>query len=243
VVRPPLVSFDGVTLAYGGASVLEGVSLLIEEGDAVGLVGPNGSGKTTFLRALLGLLAPQRGKIERDSARRFAYVPQAEDLNFFWPLTVREAVELAAKSRRVFGRADGREKALAARWMERTGVAPIAGKLLREVSGGQRQRTILAQALSEEPDVLVLDEPTKGFDPVNRRLLMEIIDDCQKQGATVVMVTHQMEEVERLCDRILLLKDGRAKEYGTLASVRKKYDGAHMDDIFVKIYEETGGDE
>jgi ABC-2 type transport system ATP-binding protein len=72
---------------------------------------------------------------------------------------------------------------------------------------------------------------------------MEIIDDCQKQGATVVMVTHQMEEVERLCDRILLLKDGRAKEYGTLASVRKKYDGAHMDDIFVKIYEETGGDE
>ena len=87
-----------------------------------------------------------------------------------------------------------------------------------------------------DPELLILDEPTKGFDPVNRRLLMNIIEERRKAGATVIFVTHQMEEVERLCDRLILLKDGRAAAYGTLAEVKKQFGGASMDDIFVKVY-------
>ena len=87
-----------------------------------------------------------------------------------------------------------------------------------------------------DPELLILDEPTKGFDPVNRRLLMNIIEDHQKKGATVIYITHQMEEVERLCDRILLLKDGNAAAYGTVKEVRKRYNNKSLDDIFIEIY-------
>ena len=84
--------------------------------------------------------------------------------------------------------------------------------------------------------LLILDEPTKGFDPVNRRLLMDIIEEYQQKGATVVMITHQMEEVERLCDRIILLKDGTSYAYGTVADVKKKFGGKSLDDIFLEVY-------
>lgn len=87
-----------------------------------------------------------------------------------------------------------------------------------------------------DPELLILDEPTKGFDPVNRRLLMNIIEERKKSGATIVFVTHHMEEVERLCDRAILLKDGTARAYGTIAAIKKEFGGASMDDIFVKVY-------
>ena len=87
-----------------------------------------------------------------------------------------------------------------------------------------------------DPELLILDEPTKGFDPVNRRLLMEIIEEHQKKGATVIMITHQMEEVERLCDRIILLKDGVARAYGSVKEVRKKFNNRSLDDIFLSVY-------
>ena len=87
-----------------------------------------------------------------------------------------------------------------------------------------------------DPELLILDEPTKGFDPVNRRLLMSVIEERQQAGATIIFVTHQMEEVERLCDRAILLKDGRAVEYGTIQQIKQKHGGKSLDDIFVEIY-------
>jgi ABC-2 type transport system ATP-binding protein len=86
------------------------------------------------------------------------------------------------------------------------------------------------------PELLIMDEPAKGFDPVNRRLLMNIIEEQRKAGATIIYVTHQMEEVERLCDRLILLKDGQAAAYGTLEEVKSQFGGASMDDIFVQVY-------
>jgi ABC-type multidrug transport system ATPase subunit len=87
-----------------------------------------------------------------------------------------------------------------------------------------------------DPELLIMDEPAKGFDPVNRRLLMNIIEEQRKAGATIIYVTHQMEEVERLCDRLILLKDGQAAAYGTLEEVKSQFGGASMDDIFVQVY-------
>ena len=107
---------------------------------------------------------------------------------------------------------------------------------LDKLSGGQQQKIQLGVTIMGDPELLILDEPTKGFDPVNRRLLMNIIEERRKAGATIIYVTHQMEEVERLCDRLILLKDGRAAAYGTLAEVKKQFGGASMDDIFVKVY-------
>ena len=94
-----------------------------------------------------------------------------------------------------------------------------------------------------DPELLILDEPTKGFDPVNRRLLMEIIEEKHKAGAAIIMITHYMDEVERLCDHILLLKDGKSRAYGTVAEVRKKFNNKSLEQIFVDIYGEDSKEE
>ena len=114
-------------------------------------------------------------------------------------------------------RSEARSKSLA--FLERVGLADKAKTRLDKLSGGQQQKVQLGITIINDPELIILDEPTKGFDPVNRRLLMEIIEEHQAKGATVVMITHQMDEVERLCDRILLLKDGVAHAYGTVSTV------------------------
>lgn len=120
-----------------------------------------------------------------------------------------------------FGRVEGLDRIAAKNWsleyLERVALADKASSRLDKLSGGQQQKIQLGVTIMIEPELLTLDEPTKGFDPVNRRLLMDTIGEQKAQGATVVMVTHQMEEVERLCDRVILLKDGAAEAYGTIA--------------------------
>ena len=131
-------------------------------------------------------------------------------------------------------RLDARQTSLD--FLKRVDLLDKAKTRLDKLSGGQQQKVQLGITVIDNPELLILDEPTKGFDPVNRRLLMEIIEEHQAKGATVVMITHQMEEVERLCDRILLLKDGTAHAYGTVANVRKQFGGKSLDDIFVQVY-------
>ena len=120
--------------------------------------------------------------------------------------------------------------------LQRVNLADKATTRLDKLSGGQQQKVQLGITIMNDPELLILDEPTKGFDPVNRRLLMEIIEEHQAKGATVIMITHQMEEVERLCDRVILLKDGVARAYGTVAAIRKQFGGKSLDDIFLSVY-------
>ena len=115
-------------------------------------------------------------------------------------------------------------------------LADKANTQLDKLSGGQQQKIQLGVTIMGDPELLIMDEPAKGFDPVNRRLLMNIIEEQRKAGATIIYVTHQMEEVERLCDRLILLKDGQAAAYGTLEEVKSQFGGASMDDIFVQVY-------
>jgi ABC-2 type transport system ATP-binding protein len=107
--------------------------------------------------------------------------------------------------------------------LERVGLADKATTRLDKLSGGQQQKIQLGVTIMNEPELLILDEPTQGFDPVNRRLLMDLIDEQKRSGSTVIMVTHQMDEVERLCDRVILLKDGVAAAYGTVEEVQDAF--------------------
>ena len=120
------------------------------------------------------------------------------------------------------------------RFLERVNLSDKASTQLDKLSGGQQQKIQLGVTIMGDPELLIMDEPAKGFDPVNRRLLMNIIEEQRKAGATIIYVTHQMEEVERLCDRLILLKDGQAAAYGTLEEVKSQFGGASMDDIFVQ---------
>ena len=139
-----------------------------------------------------------------------------------------------------FGQLKGMSSEQARSWsldyLKRVELSDKANTRLDKLSGGQQQKIQLGITIMADPELLILDEPTKGFDPVNRRLLMDIIEDHQQKGATVIYITHQMEEVERLCDRILLLKNGRAAVYGSVRDVRKRFDGKDLDSIFIQIY-------
>ena len=211
-------------------------------GEVFGFLGSNGSGKTTTLRALLGLYEPTAGELLVDGKPyavedgvKLGYLPEERGL-----YKKEKVIDTMIYFGRLKGLSQEEARDFSIKYLERVGLSDKAKTRLDKLSGGQQQKIQLGVTIMGDPELLILDEPTKGFDPVNRRLLMNIIEERQKAGATVVFVTHQMEEVERLCDKVVLLKDGNAVEYGTVADIRKKYGGKSLDDIFVKIY---GGEE
>jgi len=237
----PLVTIDHFRMEFGNQTVINDLSFDIKKGETFGLLGANGSGKTTVIRALLGIYQPSAGELlingkgyTVDSGIRLGYLP--EERGLYKKETVMTVMTY-------FGRLKGMTRKAAEQWslsyLERVGLAHKATVRLDKLSGGQQQKVQLGVTVMNDPELLILDEPTKGFDPVNRRLLMNIIEEHQRAGATVIFVTHQMEEVERLCDRIILLKDGAASAYGSIDQVKKKYHGASLDDIFVSIYGDT----
>jgi ABC-2 type transport system ATP-binding protein len=135
--------------------------------------------------------------------------------------------ESVLSSMTYFGRLKGLSAAAARKWsldyLERVGLGDKAKSKVEQLSGGQQQKIQLGVTIMNRPGLLILDEPTKGFDPVNRRLLMDILEELSTAGTTTVLVTHQMEEVERLCDRVMLLKDGRRRLFGTVDEVKSEF--------------------
>jgi len=123
-------------------------------------------------------------------------------------------------------------------FLERVELADKANTKIKKLSGGQQQKIQLGVAIMGNPKLLVLDEPTKGLDPINRKLLLDIVDELQQQGTAVIYITHLMEEVERLAHRLLILKDGEAHAYGTVAEVKEEFKSESIEDIFVEIYKE-----
>lgn len=233
-----IITIDHFRMDFGKKTVIKDLSFTVKKGETFGLLGSNGSGKTTTIRALLGIYQATAGQLlinnqhyTVDGKTRLGYLP--EERGLYKKETVIDIMVY-------FGQLKGMEKDEAREWslrfLKRIGLGDKAKTRLDKLSGGQQQKVQLGVTIMNNPELLILDEPTKGFDPVNRRLLMDIIEEYQDNGATVIFVTHQMEEVERLCDRIILLKDGDAKAYGTIAEVKKLYNGATLDDIFLKIY-------
>lgn len=235
------VTINHFHMNFGDQTVIEDLSFEIRRGETFGLLGSNGSGKTTIIRALLGIYQPSGGELliddkvyTVDSGIGLGYLPEERGLY---------KKENVITVMVYFGRLKGMSRAAAEKWsldyLERVGLADKAKTRLDKLSGGQQQKIQLGVTIMNNPELLILDEPTKGFDPINRRLLMNIIEERKAAGATIIFVTHQMEEVERLCDRIILLKNGKASAYGTVKDVKRKFKGASLDDIFVKIYGDT----
>ncbi len=236
----PVVSVEGFKMAFGSKTVIEDLSFEVRRGEVFGFLGSNGSGKTTTIRALLGIYPPTAGALliegknfTPEMGRDLGYLPEERGLY---------KKEKVLDTMIYFGRLKGMSREAAKTWslayLERVGLADKMREPLQKLSGGQQQKVQLGVTIMHDPSLLILDEPTKGFDPVNRRLMFDIIRERMDAGATVILVTHQMEEVERLCERVVLLKDGTRRLYGRVEDIRKEYGGASLDDIFVNIYGE-----
>ena len=240
--KQPIVSIENFTMCFGDKKVIDNLSFEVLKGEVFGFLGSNGSGKTTTLRALLGLYQPTGGKLlingapyKVDGDLSLGYLP--EERGLYKKEKVLDVMMYFGELKGMT-RADAKQFSL--EYLERVKLADKANVRLDKLSGGQQQKVQLGVTIMNTPELLILDEPTKGFDPVNRRLLMNIIEERKRAGATIVFVSHHMEEVERLCSRAILLKDGKSEAYGTISEIKKQSGCKSMDDVFIKIY---GGEE
>ena len=210
----PLISVDDVTFGYGEIPVLESVSIDIEPGSFLGLVGPNGSDKSTLLDLILGLRRPDEGTVtlfgepahKFDAGERIGYVAQdatkaARDM----PVTVREVVEMGRYPRRLFGRFSPEDRRAVEEALEQVGISDLASRRVGRLSGGQRQRAFIARALASEADLLALDEPTVGVDAESREEFYSLLHDLNATGLTVILIEHDIGVVTTYTTDIVCL--------------------------------------
>ena len=197
---------DNVSLSYGAEPVLEGASLSIEAGQFVSLVGPSGSGKSSLLRAVMGLQATSGGRIDRQGlADNDIGILFQDDALLPW----RTAIENVALGLGLNGRDRRQARAEAEEWLARLGLPGFEGRYPRELSGGQRKRVALAQVLALKPRLLLMDEPFASLDAIVRaRVTQDVVDLVEREGISVLLVTHDLEEAIALSDRVYLLSQG-----------------------------------
>ena len=211
-----LLRVEGLSAGYGGPPVIHDVSFEVDAGERVGVLGPNGGGKSTLFRVLLGELATTGGTIT--GTRRFGYVPQTERSRLDYPVTALDVALMGTLSSGRWWLPAGRrerERGLAA--LERVGLHERAATMFGQLSGGQRQRVLAARALVQDAEVLLLDEPFSGVDVTSAELLASLLDDLAGEGRGLLIATHDLEQASRW-DRVLCL-NRRAIAFGVPSDV------------------------
>jgi ABC-2 type transport system ATP-binding protein len=227
------VEVDRLHVVRGGRHALDRITLDVARGTVTGLLGPSGSGKSTLMRAIVGTQVVASGFVTvlgepagaASLRRRVAYTTQNPAV--YADLTVRENV-------RYFARLVGAPEGQADETVELVGLGEDAGSVVARLSGGQRSRVSLATALVGRPELLVLDEPTVGLDPLLRRDLWQTFARLAAQGATLLVSSHVMDEAER-CDELLLVREGRLLTRGTASEIQTLTDAATMDEAFLRL--------
>lgn len=222
---------QGVTVRYRGSAcaALENVSLAVEPGSFTAIIGPNGSGKSTLIRTLLGARRPDAGQVLFENApvesysraafaRRVGAVTQIEEMPF--PLTVRELVTTGRYVHLGAWRAEtDADRDAVSRALERCDISALADRAVNQVSGGERQRARIARALAQEPQTLVLDEPTASLDVAHEMAIFQLLRALTGSGVTVLIATHHLNHAARFADRLVLLDRGHVAAAGTAAQV------------------------
>ncbi len=219
-----VLRLDGVTVRYGSFVAVDGLDLQLERGELFGLLGPNGAGKSTTLRVVIGQLTPTTGRVlllGHDIARdwdlvkpRFGYVPDRD--NHFEELTGRQNLEFFAELYRA-------PHSRVAEDLSRVELDEAADLPVKGYSLGMRRKLLLARALLHRPEVLYLDEPTANLDVHSTAIVHEVLGDLSKQGVSVLLTSHDMEEVEKLCNRVAVLRGGRRVALGRPAELRREH--------------------
>lgn len=219
------VKVKNISHSYGADSVLKKISFSIRKGDFFIIIGPNGSGKTTLMRVISGIIKPDEGKLDildrpvqdyprRSLARIIAFVPQMETLDF--PFVVSEVVLMGRSPHQgMLGLEQKHDLEIANQAMAFTGVEHLAHRRVDQLSGGERQRVFIARAICQEPQIILLDEPTASLDLRHQVRVMDLMERLkQERGITVIMVSHDVNLAAMYCDQLLLLKEGQAASLG-----------------------------
>ncbi len=224
-----MLELRDLAFGYGTSRVGGGVSLTLRPGEVLALLGPNGAGKTTLFKTMLGLLAPLGGEVlldaapletldRKERARRIAYVPQAHAALF--PFTVRDVVLMGRAAQVAPFSSPGRnDREVASAALERLGMAHLSDRPYTEISGGERQMTLIARALAQQPKVLVMDEPTASLDYGNQMRVLGHVRRLAREGMAVVLSTHNPDHVFMVADRVAMLQNGALAGIGPPADV------------------------
>ncbi len=220
-----LLEVENLNVSYGKHQAIKDFSCILPENAMIGILGANGSGKSTFLKAIMQLI-PASGKVLfwnktlKQVRHKIAYLPQRTSVDWDFPATVLDVVLMGLyKEISWFGRVQKRHKEKAMIYLERVKMADFASKHISELSGGQQQRVFLARAFAQEADLFLLDEPLAGVDATTENIIIDLLKELQKNGKSIIMVHHQIENFKEYFDYLLMLKDGKKVAFGETSKV------------------------
>jgi ABC-2 type transport system ATP-binding protein len=221
------VKVSHVAKSFGDTQAVADVSFDVKRGEIFGLLGPNGAGKTTTIRLMLDIFKPDRGTVSilggpmsEEKKERIGYMPEERGLYQDVPL---ERCLLYLASLKGLSKADARKRLRVL--LERFDLAAHKGKKVKELSKGMQQKAQIINTIIHQPELVIIDEPFTSLDPINTQLVKDLMEELRNQGTTILMSTHQMHQVEELCDRILLIDEGRNVLYGELDQIQRDYSG------------------
>jgi ABC-2 type transport system ATP-binding protein len=223
----PTVEVTQLSKRFGATQAVDDVSFAVKQGEIFGLLGPNGAGKTTTIRLMLDIFKPDYGTVSildgpmtEAKKERIGYMP--EERGLYQEMQLERCLIYLAGLKGVSA-AEARQRVLA--YLERFDLAQHRHKKVKELSRGMQQKSQIINTVMHEPELLIVDEPFSGLDPVNTKLVKVLMDEMRQKGTTIIMSTHMMHQVEELCDRIVLINRGRNVLYGPLNQIRRAYAG------------------
>ncbi|HUF51380.1 MAG TPA: ATP-binding cassette domain-containing protein [Longimicrobiales bacterium] len=226
----PAVELQGVSKSYGAFQAVRPLDLVVPQGATYGLLGPNGAGKTTTIRMALRIMDPDTGEIRilgrpqsQEGLDRIGYLP--EERGVYRRMKVRRLLSFFAELKGVSARV---AKPRIQHWLERMELADRAESKVQELSKGNQQKLQFIGSILHEPEIMILDEPFSGLDPINQRVLREIITELRQQGRTIIFSTHIIEHAERICDHVCIIARGSKVADGTIAQVKEQHGSEYV---------------
>jgi len=229
--QPLVVEIDRISKRFAGHVAVTDLSLRVPRGSIYGLLGPNGAGKTTSIRMIMNITMPDEGTVKlfgdtlggRHHSARIGYLP--EERGLYKKMKVRDMLIFLAQAK---GVPHGVAATKADEWVNRLGLADWRTRRIEELSKGMQQKVQFIGTMLHEPELLILDEPFSGLDPINLQVLKDTIVQLARSGATIIFSTHQMEVAERICDHVCIIARGRKVLDGALAEVKRVHGGTHV---------------
>ncbi|MBX3145133.1 MAG: ATP-binding cassette domain-containing protein [Gemmatimonadales bacterium] len=230
-----VISVNGVTKRFSGHVAVQNLSLSVPKGGIFGLLGPNGAGKSTTIRMMMNIIVPDEGRIDlfgnkagaRDQSGRIGFLP--EERGLYKKMKVLDHLIFLAETKGLSRRV-GRQKSI--EWLRRLDLADWTEKKVEDLSKGMQQKVQFIGTLLHDPELVILDEPFSGLDPVNSRVMREVVVEVARTGRTVLFSTHIMEHAEQMCDRIAIIAHGKKVVDGALADIKREFGGKHINLTF-----------